>query len=77
MGAIRVLQVARSLRFLVLTGSRNRPQAQIISRMVNRYKYEGPLEYSTREEYDAKIKDAAKAQVQSYISRANRGRNGR
>jgi hypothetical protein len=37
MGAIRVLQMVR-LRFL-MTGSRNRPRAQVLSRMANKYKY--------------------------------------
>ena len=60
MGAmIRVLQMAR-LNFL-MTGSRNRLRARVVSRMANKYKYEGLLVYTTREEYDKKIKEAAKA----------------
>ena len=59
MGAIRVLKVAR-LRFL-LVRARNRPKARMLQRMAKKYNYKGELNYATKEEYDARIKDAATA----------------
>jgi len=59
MGAIQVLQMIRLRK--IMTGSNKRPKTRNIQQMAQKYKYEEPLTYDTREEIELYLKEAAAA----------------